>query len=312
LNFAKRFTLLLSHYTNRAGLESIARSKTLWATRFTELNDKREMEYGFVELMTRALRATMDEVSALLNPEERRPMNYDAAGEQIAIRFRLMFEGTSAHEPLYVFSFAKGKTDDQDRRGILTLWDRYTHLEGYCLQYEATEVRKLLELEATRRNYALLDLAAVHYGIDEDDQEYKELLFQLKQYLLIEVARGKPGLGVQPQYDKLWPITKLGFRLLNFYSKHKDPFFEDERETRIIAVPAKEGDSRPLIGLALRKPVLTMSDGRHYIDIGVDWSSRIEPLRIIVGPKAVRDLDAVLALFDRKPEVYVTDFPLKV
>ena len=85
--------MLLSHYTSRAGLEGIARSKTLWVTRFSELNDKREMEYGFVELMTRALRATMQEVSALLKPEERRPMDYDAAGNQIATRFRSMFEG---------------------------------------------------------------------------------------------------------------------------------------------------------------------------------------------------------------------------
>jgi hypothetical protein len=39
----------LQHYTSRVGLEGIARSKTLWATDFFELNDKGEMIYAYIE-----------------------------------------------------------------------------------------------------------------------------------------------------------------------------------------------------------------------------------------------------------------------
>jgi len=55
-----------------------------------------------------------------------------------------------------------------------------------------------------------------------------------------------------------------------------------------------------------------MDDGRHYIDLGADWRPGIEPRRIIVGPRARRDVDDVLALFDRKPEVLHAEFPIRI
>jgi hypothetical protein len=39
-----------------------------------------------------------------------------------------------------------------------------------------------------RRNYALLELAAVQYGMDETDDEFLNLRFQLEQHLLRVVA----------------------------------------------------------------------------------------------------------------------------
>ncbi len=302
---------LLSHYTGRPGLEGIARSKTLWATNFLEVNDKTEMEYGYVELTKRSLRMAWAEIEIHLRPEDyRREIDYEQAGKLIAEQFRKSFVGASGSELLYVFSFAKARTEDQERRGILTLWDRYTRLEGYCLQFDRQEVLDLLRRESVRRNYALLDLADVHYGIDETDREFVELRFQLAQRLLGEVHREKAGLGLEPQYERLWAFSAFAQRMLSYYAKHKDPFFEDEREVRIMAVPAKEGESRVLVGLALRKHVKQMSDGRSYIDLGEDWTPKIEPRRIIVGPRARRDLDDVLALFERRPEVFYAEFPI--
>jgi hypothetical protein len=294
---------LLSHYTNRAGLEGIARGKTLWATRFTELNDKTEMEYGYVKISKLALKAALAEIDKHLIPgHPRAELDYDTAGRLIAEQFRKSFSGPTGSEPLYVFSFAEGRNEDQERRGILTLWDRYTKLEGYCVQFDPKEVLDLLSREPMRRNYALLELAAVQYGIDETDDEFLNLRFQFAQHLLRMVAPGKPGLNLKPQYERLWPLQTFALRVLSFLAKHKDAFFEDERETRIMAVPQKEDDPRVLgMGLALRKPVKVKSDGRHYIDLGADWQPGIEPRRIIVGPRARRDLNDVLAFFDRKP-----------
>jgi hypothetical protein len=156
----------LSHYTRRAGLEGIARSKSLRATRFSELNDKREMEYGFTELTLRAMRAAYREAEKLLKPtDQRRQLDYHQAAKEIAGRFKKSFEGDAGSEPLYIVSFAEARTEDHQRRGILTLWDRYTRLEGYCLQFDANEIQALLKLESTRRNYALLETLAVRYGI---------------------------------------------------------------------------------------------------------------------------------------------------
>jgi hypothetical protein len=141
--------------------------------------------------------------------------------------------------------------------------------------------------------------------------ECSHLLFQLKQHLLSVVAPAKPGLNLKPQYDRLWPFQVFAFRMLSFYATHKDPFFEDERETRIMAMPQKEADARLLgMGPALRKPVKTAGDGRRYVDLGADCRVGIEPRRIVVGPNARRDVDQVLAHFDRKPEVVYAEFPI--
>lgn len=301
--------MLLSHYTRRAGLEGIAKSKTLWATKFTELNDETEMEYGHVEMQKLGLEAALVEIDKHLIPgHPRAELNYEDAGRKIAAQFRSSFEGPNGSEPLYVFSFAQARTEDQERHGILSLWRHYTQLEGYCLQFERNDVLRLLELEYTKRNYALLDLAEVHYGIDENSNECRELLFQLEQHLLGVVAPAKPGLQLKPQVEHLWPFPTFALRMLSFIAKHKRPLFEDERETRIMAVPQKFDDGRVLgMGPALRKPVKMMSDGRHYIDLGADWLSGIEPRRILVGPKADRNLDVVLACFKREPDVLQAD-----
>ena len=302
---------LLSHYTTRAGLKGIARGKTLWATRFSDLNDKTEMEYGFVELTISALRTAMGETEKLMQPYERRALDYEEAAAKLVAYFRSSFEGERSSEPLYVFSFAKGQTAEQERRGHLTLWDRYTAQKGYCLQYDREEVLQLLRRESQTNNYALLNLAAVQYGIDEADYDYRAILFQMAQPVLIEVAKGKPGLGLEPQYQKLWPFSTLATRMYHFFCVHKDPFFEDDRETRIVAVPAKKAESRVLTEIAFRKEVKTTPEGRRYIDVGADWDRGIEPRRIIVGPRASGQLDDVLELFERNPEVIVADFPIR-
>ncbi len=302
--------MLLSHYTKRVGLEGIAQSKTLWATKFTEVNDKTEMEYGHVEMNKLGIKAALAEIDKHLIPGyPRAELDHDDAGKRIAAQFRSSFEGPNGSEPLYVFSFAEARTEDQERRGILTLWDRYTQLEGYCLQFERRDILRLLDLERTKRNYALLELAKVHYGIDERSEECRDLLFQLEQHLLGVVAPAKPGLELKPQVEKLWPFQT--FRMLSFIARHKDPFFEDERETRVMAVAQRFDDARVFgMGPALRKPIKTMDDGRHYIELGADWRPGIEPRRIIVGPRARRDLDDILGCFDRKPEVFYLDSPI--
>jgi hypothetical protein len=68
------------------------------------------------------------------------------------------------------------ENENQERQGILTIWDCYTRLEGYCLQFDPSEVDVLLQQEFIRRNYALLELSPVQYGLDEPDSEYQALL----------------------------------------------------------------------------------------------------------------------------------------
>lgn len=301
---------LLSHYTDRAGLEGIARSKCIRATKFSQLNDKREIEYGYLELVRRVLLGIFDTLDQLIVRKPGSKLDLAEVEAKFLDHFRNSFDGAHGSEPLFVASFAKGRTIDHDLRGILTLWDRYTKLEGYCLQFDHGDVQKILELEMSRRHYALLTLDDVEYGVNEASAEYRDIAFQMKQRLLIEVLKGMPGLPVQPEYQMMWPFNLFATRMLRYIAKHKDPFFEDERETRIICVPAKSAHVRPLTGIAMVKQIETALDGRQFINVGEDWRPGLEPRRIIVGPRANRSIEDVTALFEKKPEIVNSEFPV--
>jgi len=300
----------LSHYTSRAGLEGIARSKSIRATKFSQLNDKREIEYGYVEFYRRGFLSMFDEFDKIMPRRPGSTIPIDDAVQGFKEVFWKQFEGDTGSEPLYMASFARGRTKDHDDRGMLTLWDRYTKLEGYCLQFREEDVRKTLELEASSRHYALLTLDSVHYDMDENTDEYRALNFQIKQRLMIEVLRGMPTLALKPAFDKMWAFPVFATRILHYIAKHKDPFFEDEREVRIIGVPAKMAKAQPFFRPLLVKQPKDHVDGRSYIGIGEDWRPGLEPCRVIIGPRANKDIGDILPLFNLPPVIINADFPI--
>ncbi len=303
--------MLLSHYTSRKGLEGIARDKSIWATKFSELNDKREVEYGHIEITKRSIAATfakLDTVFKRLNPGK--PIDYAEAERRLLAHFRETFVGPKASEPLYFTSFAIAKTEDQEKRGILTLWDRYTQLRGYCLQYDSGEVNRALDREVAKYDYPLLGLDEVQYGIDEQSEEYREIMWQMSELLLDELRAAMPLLPFKPDYAKRWNFNVFAARMMHYVARHKDPFFEDEREARIIAIPAKYDPSARTDKGLVRKPVQKMDNGRSYIAIAEALPPGLEPRRIIAGPRASGNLGDVLKLFDRQPEVLLAEFPI--
>jgi hypothetical protein len=123
----------LSHYTSLGGLEGIAQSKSLWATDFLDLNDKTEMLFGHVELAKSALSEAHAECKRLMKSGEGGVLDLDATGEIILDFHRQSFARNSLLEHLYVTSFARARNADQEHRGMLTLWSRYTQNKGYCV-----------------------------------------------------------------------------------------------------------------------------------------------------------------------------------
>lgn len=298
---------LLSHYTTRAGLEGIAETKVFRATSFLDLNDRSEFFYAWKELL-----AGTKEIFLPRVPEAIRPagIDFDRVMNQVSIELRDHMAKTGGVGHLYVTSFARGSTEDQDNRGILTLWDRYTKHEGYCLQFEQREVERMIWLEAQKSNYAGLGLVDVKYGVDKAGHEYRELCFQLAQYLLLQVLQSQPSLGVAPDYEKIWAPSHLLARLINWCAKHKDPCFEDEREVRIFAYPAEHAEGRPLMGIADVKRRHATPEGKKHIKLGEHWRPGITPRRIIIGPKADPEIAALAARYSVQPLVIRTDMPI--
>lgn len=299
---------LLSHYTSRAGLEGIARTGTLWATDF--MNVKGTSEYFFA--WNAVQRRAMEYALARVPPDLVRAgvsLETIAAEATEALRAHLTSAAPDGYGRLYMTSFARGKTEDHDRRGILTLWRHYTKHEGYCLQFEKSDIDSMLRGELTKGNYVAAGLAEMKYGVDEDAWDFNRLVAQVGEQFLQQIARAYRDQRIKPDYDRHWAPSTLARKLMDYCGTRKDPCFEDEREMRIYAYPADGAEVRGFTGIASRKEICTAPSGMKYIALGEFWRPAISPKRIIVGSKADRDISAVLAQFNRMPEINYANMP---
>jgi hypothetical protein len=297
----------LSHYTSLTGLEGIAKTGTLWATNFTELNDTSEYFYAWEILQ----RDAIDYIMARIPSDLKRPdANLDAVMSQTIVAFRNVLRSSSGYGRLYMSSFARAKTEDQERRGILTLWERYTKHEGYCLQFDKSDVERMLNLETMKGNYAAAGLSEVTYGVDKVTPEFKELCFQFGEWLLLKVAQQYRDGRIDLNYSEQWAESYLIRSLLNYCGTHKDPCYEDEREVRIFVCPIDGADARVFTGIAQRKAIRTAPSGKKYIALGEYWKPGLAPRRIIIGTRANLNVQSILAMYDRSPEVARADFPI--
>src|SRR3954453_801521 len=181
---------MLSHYTTRDGLEGIAKSGSLWASNFLTVNDKSEFFYAWAELLKAGWRYALARV-----PEDlkRQDLDLEGAIELQAANsipmFRSMVQSTEGYGHLFITSFAQARTADHERRGILTIWARYTGHKGYCLQFDKGDIEHMISVEAMRGSYQWIELAEVKYGVDPNTCTFRELAAQLGEQFLMQVMR---------------------------------------------------------------------------------------------------------------------------
>jgi hypothetical protein len=211
---------------------------------------------------------------------------------------------------LYITSFARGKSDDHNERGIRTLWHMYNEHKGYCLQFEQADVKHMMYLDSLSSSYELLDIVEVKYGINKNECDFQELAFQFAQQFLLLVIRTRTDVLVEPQWNRIWPESVLFSKMMNYCATHKDPCFEDEREVRIIAYPSAAAQGRIFTGTASPKMIETSTNGKKYIVIGGNSSPGIHPRRVIVGTKADKNIDSILANYSPKPEIAFANMPI--
>lgn len=297
----------LSHYTSRAGLEGICRTGTLWATNFLTVNDRTEFFYTWKMLQRAAFEYALQRI-----PEEHRAHDFDMDKivEGVLAEFRSALAAGDGFGHLFITSFALSRNEEEDRRGILTLWHRYTNLDGYCIQYDKADIEKMLRLDAMKSSYEWLELLEVNYGVKKDTPSFRELSRQIGEQQLLQYARETRDWRVNPDYKNNWAPTYLAMRLASYCGTHKDPAFSDEREFRIIAYPHKNPHAQFLTGVSSPKTIRNGPGGKRYIVIGDNWTPPIRPTRIIIGLKADRNIDDILRHFDKPPVVDICDIPI--
>jgi hypothetical protein len=299
---------LLSHYTTRDGFEGIAKTKTFWATHFLSLNDTSEFFYAWRQLMEAAFEILIQRM-----PDEVKQKKYDISsfGENATNQTKALANSTDGYGHLYVASFAQGKTEDHNKRGIRTLWELYNGHQGYCLQFEQDDVAKMLKMDQMTSYYDGLEMIEVKYGIDRNERIFRELSFQLSEQLLLQMLRAGNDIRVRPQLERMWPDSELYRRMMPYCASHKDPCFEDERELRIFAFPSASAQIRPSMPIIWApKQIRNTSAGKKYIVLGETYEPRIVPRRVIIGTKADRDVDSILANYSPIPEVAFADMPV--
>ncbi|MGO4386777.1 DUF2971 domain-containing protein [Microvirga sp. 2YAF29] len=271
------------------------------------VNDKSEYFYAWGEIQKAAFKYALERLPMdLIRPDN----DVDATTKVILEQMRDQLTSTDGYGHLFVTSFAFAKTADQEKNGILTLWDRYTKLKGYCLQFEKADVEHMVRLDSMSRNYAWVALSPVIYGVDQDTFTFRELARQVGEQQLLQIARQTRDGRIPVRYEDHWAPSYLERKLMDYCGIHKHPGFEDEREFRIQVYPLEQADARVFTGIATRKTIHKGPNGKKYLVMGDSWRPCIEPKRIIIGPKADPNIELLLNLFKHRPAVSVCDIPI--
>jgi hypothetical protein len=296
---------LLSHYTRLPGLEGIASSGTLWATNFLSVEDETELFYGWLIVQ----RAAFEYVRARF-PADLCPEFVELSDDELMSLFREELNVTQGYGHLFMTSFVRHENEVDERRGSLTHWRHFTQSEGYCLQYDATDIQRMIDHESWRSTYSLIQLQKVSYGVDRNSHDFKELVVQLGEMQLLLLLRDWRDSRIKVDHARHLAPSAVARKLMLFCASHKDPAFRDEREVRILAFPENQTVVRPLYGMSTAKKIELKGDKR-IIALGANWTPAISPKRIIIGPSATQDIETPLSKFPKRPELIRSDIRLR-
>lgn len=305
---------LLSHYTNLDGLMGIVRSQEFWATEFKSLNDNSEISYSLSKIAVEASKRLQ-----LSLPDDLREDGILITGPEAIVKnviqtLNHQIAELSGYGSLYFVSFAQGKDEDENNRGVKTLWDIYAqNKQGFCLQFDREKIVRALANEYERHAYEFCELIDVVYGMPTDTTELDQLAEQMELQFLEFVARKYNRADLYPNFTKKWHLSTFGTRLSKFCSTHKDPYFKDEREVRIVVSPHQNSVSRIFVGLALKKTIQSRGSIEkpvRYISVLGQVVPGIIPSRILIGPKAdVISEELIFQLYPRCPPMNRPETP---
>lgn len=306
----------LMHYTTGAGLLGILESGVVRATHASFLNDSFELTHFFdsrlPDLASAPARRAIERMAEDESERSRieRFGGIDAVVEDAvkAVVSSLRSTTLRLNRP-HIFSLSTPIDEHTRQNGLLSQWRGYGMDGGYAIVLDAQRFEELLVAEEAAFDYTLLSWGDVYYyGMGSDQPAMEE----------VATAEATIDAGVEKFVrgdrdsagDMYFPIS-----LLSPLYKHRG--FAEEREVRVIAIPAESKD-----GDAGNAPDKTMKELKFLSRNGllvpyIELFSRREKLelpikRVIVGPhreRAIRkdSVEMLLQKFGYEVEVVLSD-----
>jgi hypothetical protein len=262
----------LHHYTNYAGLSGIVESQTLWATHFLHLNDSSEVSLLrdplTVALERRFLRALIDRQRTSLQLrmflQKRGGALRVAKGDAdclVQILYNKIF-GEGLAVP-YIASFCSHVNDQsyEKENGLLSQWRGYGGEGSFCIVFDTSAFLTTLEAEFNAYNWTHLRIAPVHYAYDniEVDALFPELVERCKAFFARPLDKEHPMVdeaGLAPFFMSACP-------------RFKHQGFREEREVRIVAIPAAKELLRSFVA---KYPESSLAQNLEY-DVAERWKT---------------------------------------
>lgn len=298
------------HYTTAVGLEGILRTRQLWATHMSYLNDAEEHTGFFVRRLPKLLDLPSREaVAELMNTKEGREAinSIEVGGPERAVeQFRRELADVARkttielNEP-YLVSFCSGNAHGTRTDGLLSQWRGYGTDGGYAIVFDSSRLEEIIGREVLAFEYQFGNFADVDYDFPEaadkpahperDEWEAK-IQIAFKKFIL---SRGAEHVNLHTEISAL-------------SSRYKHYGFAEEQEVRIVLVPAHEEVHKAAMEIAKRtgrtlmprKPIKFRERGGILIPYLELFGGEINgpagdlPIqRILIGPHPDREKRAV-------------------
>jgi hypothetical protein len=290
----------LHHYTTFSGLSGIIRSKTIWATNFSSLNDTSEvllLRNPLIQAVANSylgyilIRQGTDSLfrQFIMQRGGHSSVATSDASSLIDTLYEKIFENSLA-EP-FIASFCSHANDQlyEKENGLLSQWRGYGNDGGFCIVFDTAALGTLLEAEFNAFNWVQLTVAPVCYAID--DISVKTIFPALLEQCVRFYARTADGQNPIPDGESLSSLFISGA------TRFKHQGFREEREVRVVAIPATrkmlagELSKHPEYGSPDRwKHVHVRDVGRiRYIALFDTLNATLPIKRMIVGPSRNQD-----------------------
>jgi hypothetical protein len=224
------------HYTQRDSFESIFKTQTLRSTYFGDLNDRQEV-VTLQEHLIKCIDKLLDNINGgSMLAQQFVSSLYNATFCQSDPPHAIHADPSSLTRlDAYTTSFTTHAVDCPfvQKNGLESQWSEYAP-NGFCFVFDTRQMCKLLATEFDTNDYTYLTFAPVRYAVagvplgayfDFIESAIEKVVSQIK----LAIQLPNPPAVEMPTVEFLRAATLL-----------KRDCFQEEREVRIVAIPATE------------------------------------------------------------------------